>query len=73
MPGLLEVLAPDVLAGGGLAPTIPKPVRGAAKPANQHRVAGGRDRGPSGMLGPRLVGTRYCGTVHRCALVPLQP
>ena len=33
-PGLLEVLAPDVLVvgdGGGLAPTIPKPVRGAAK------------------------------------------
>ena len=32
--GLLEVLAPDVLVvgdGGGLAPTIPKPVRGAAK------------------------------------------
>ncbi len=34
VPGLLEVLAPDVLVvgdGGGLAPTIPKPVRGAAK------------------------------------------
>jgi RNA polymerase sigma-70 factor (ECF subfamily) len=34
LPGLLEVLAPDVLVvgdGGGLAPTIPKPVRGAAK------------------------------------------
>jgi RNA polymerase sigma-70 factor (TIGR02957 family) len=32
--GLLEVLAPDVLVvgdGGGLAPTIPKPVRGAAR------------------------------------------
>jgi len=32
--GLLKVLAPDVLVvgdGGGLAPTIPKPVRGAAK------------------------------------------
>ncbi|GGM57411.1 RNA polymerase sigma24 factor [Micromonospora sonchi] len=34
VPGLLEVLAPDVLVvgdGGGLAPAIPKPVRGAAK------------------------------------------
>ena len=34
VPGLLQVLAPDVLVvgdGGGLAPTIPKPVRGAAK------------------------------------------
>jgi RNA polymerase sigma-70 factor (ECF subfamily) len=34
VPGLLKVLAPDVLVvgdGGGLAPTIPKPVRGAAK------------------------------------------
>jgi len=34
VPALLEVLAPDVLVigdGGGLAPTIPKPVRGAAK------------------------------------------
>ena len=34
VPGLLEVLAPDVVVvgdGGGLAPTIPKPVRGAAK------------------------------------------
>jgi RNA polymerase sigma-70 factor (ECF subfamily) len=34
VPGLLEVLAPDVLVvgdGGGLAPTIPKPVRGAAR------------------------------------------
>ncbi len=34
VPGLLEVLAPDVLVvgdGGGLAPTIPKPVRGSAK------------------------------------------
>jgi RNA polymerase sigma-70 factor (ECF subfamily) len=34
VPGLLDVLAPDVLVvgdGGGLAPTIPKPVRGAAK------------------------------------------
>jgi RNA polymerase sigma-70 factor (ECF subfamily) len=34
VPGLLAVLAPDVLVvgdGGGLAPTIPKPVRGAAK------------------------------------------
>jgi RNA polymerase sigma-70 factor (ECF subfamily) len=34
IPALLEVLAPDVLVvgdGGGLAPTIPKPVRGAAK------------------------------------------
>jgi RNA polymerase sigma-70 factor (ECF subfamily) len=34
LPGLLEVLAPDVLVvgdGGGLAPTIPKPVRGAAR------------------------------------------
>src|SRR5213079_2480102 len=34
VPGLLEVLAPDVLVvgdGGGLAPTIRKPVRGAAK------------------------------------------
>jgi RNA polymerase sigma-70 factor (TIGR02957 family) len=34
VPGLLEVLAPDVLIvgdGGGLAPTIRKPVRGAAK------------------------------------------
>jgi RNA polymerase sigma-70 factor (ECF subfamily) len=34
LPGLLDVLAPDVLVvgdGGGLAPTIPKPVRGAAK------------------------------------------
>ena len=34
VPGLLEVLAPDVLVvgdGGGLAPTVPKPVRGAAK------------------------------------------
>src|ERR671917_1659136 len=34
VPGLLEVLAPDVLVvgdGGGLAPTFPKPVRGAAK------------------------------------------
>jgi RNA polymerase sigma-70 factor (TIGR02957 family) len=34
VPGLLEVLAPDVLVvgdGGGLAPTIPKPVRGAAQ------------------------------------------
>lgn len=34
VPGLLEVLAPDVLVvgdGGGLAPTIPKPVRGAEK------------------------------------------
>ena len=33
VPGLLEVLAPDVVVvgdGGGLAPTIPKPVRGAA-------------------------------------------
>jgi RNA polymerase sigma factor (sigma-70 family) len=32
--GLLEVLAPEVLVvgdGGGLAPTIPKPVRGAAR------------------------------------------
>ena len=34
VPALLDVLAPDVLVigdGGGLAPTIPKPVRGAAK------------------------------------------
>ena len=34
IPALLAVLAPDVLVvgdGGGLAPTIPKPVRGAAK------------------------------------------
>ncbi len=34
VPGLLAVMAPDVLVvgdGGGLAPTIPKPVRGAAK------------------------------------------
>ena len=34
VPGLLEVMAPDVLVvgdGGGLAPTIPKPVRGAAR------------------------------------------
>jgi RNA polymerase sigma-70 factor (TIGR02957 family) len=34
VPGLLAVLAPDVLVvgdGGGLAPTIAKPVRGAAK------------------------------------------
>jgi RNA polymerase sigma-70 factor (TIGR02957 family) len=34
VPGLLEVLAPDVLVvgdGGGLAPTIAKPVRGSAK------------------------------------------
>lgn len=34
LPGLLEVLAPDVLVvgdGGGLAPTAPKPVRGASK------------------------------------------
>jgi RNA polymerase sigma-70 factor (ECF subfamily) len=34
VPGLLEVLAPDVLVvgdGGGLAPTIPKPIQGAAK------------------------------------------
>jgi RNA polymerase sigma-70 factor (TIGR02957 family) len=34
VPGLLKVLAPDVLVvgdGGGLAPTIPKPVRGAAR------------------------------------------
>ncbi|HET9517569.1 MAG TPA: RNA polymerase sigma-70 factor [Actinoplanes sp.] len=34
VPGLLEVLAPDVLIvgdGGGLAPAIPKPVRGASK------------------------------------------
>ena len=34
VPGLLEVLAPDVVLvgdGGGLAPTVPKPVRGAAK------------------------------------------
>ncbi|HET6653225.1 MAG TPA: RNA polymerase sigma-70 factor [Nocardioides sp.] len=34
VPALLEVLAPKVLVvgdGGGLAPTIPKPVRGAAK------------------------------------------
>jgi hypothetical protein len=34
VPRLLEVLAPDVLLvgdGGGLAPTVPKPVRGAAK------------------------------------------
>ncbi|WP_422774004.1 RNA polymerase sigma-70 factor [Plantactinospora sp. WMMC1484] len=36
VPGLLKVLAPDVLVvgdGGGLAPTIPKPVRGAGKVA----------------------------------------
>ncbi|WBB57135.1 RNA polymerase sigma-70 factor [Verrucosispora sp. WMMD573] len=36
VPGLLKVLAPDVLVvgdGGGLAPAIPKPVRGAAKVA----------------------------------------
>jgi ketosteroid isomerase-like protein len=34
VPELLKVLAPDVLVvgdGGGLAPTIPKPVRGAAR------------------------------------------
>ena len=34
LQGLLDVLAPDVVLvadGGGLAPTIPKPVRGAAK------------------------------------------
>jgi RNA polymerase sigma-70 factor (TIGR02957 family) len=34
VPALLEVLAPDVVIvgdGGGLAPTVPKPVRGAAK------------------------------------------
>ncbi|GAA4345438.1 hypothetical protein GCM10023145_01930 [Angustibacter luteus] len=34
VPGLLAVMAPDVLVvgdGGGLAPTIPKPVRGAAR------------------------------------------
>ena len=34
VPGLLEVLAPDVLVigdGGGIAPAFPKPVRGAAK------------------------------------------
>jgi RNA polymerase sigma-70 factor (ECF subfamily) len=34
VPGLLQVLAPGVVVvgdGGGLAPTIPKPVRGAAK------------------------------------------
>jgi ketosteroid isomerase-like protein len=34
VPGLLKVLAPDVLVagdGGGLAPTVPRPVRGASK------------------------------------------
>ncbi|RIK17678.1 MAG: RNA polymerase subunit sigma-24 [Acidobacteria bacterium] len=37
VPALLDVLAPDVLVvgdGGGLAPTIPKPVRGASKIAS---------------------------------------